>query len=238
MRTGVARRSAPELDGLSPYFRAIRSFPPLTREAEHLLALRARRGDASAGHALVRHNLGLVVSIARRQRRGSIRLDDLVQEGNVGLLRAAAKFDPHAGTRFSTYAVWWIRAFVGRYLKEARSAVRPRSGDVARDDLSLDAPVADEGETTHLELLEDPGRGAEAGYLAAENDGEVRTALARARQRIGPVGWEVVHHRLQEDEPRTLADLGIRWGVSRERVRQIEVRTRRFLHAYLAPVEP
>src|SRR5919108_6002565 len=124
-----------DFEGLAPYLDAIRAFPPLAREEEHALALRARLGDAPAQQKLVRHNLAFVIAFARRQRRGGVRLDDLVQEGNMGLLRAVEKFDPHAGTRFLTYAGWWIRAHVGRYLKEARSAVRPRSGAVAQADV-------------------------------------------------------------------------------------------------------
>ncbi len=196
----------------------------------------AVRGDATAKQKLVRHNLALVVAIARKQRRGTVRLDDLVQEGNVGLMRAAEKFDPHAGTRFSTYAVWWIRAYVGRYLKEARSTVRPRSGEAAQPDFSLDAAVGENGDVTHLELLEDDGVGPEGCYLSAESDRAVRAALAKVRKRIGQLGWEILHDRLQQDSPKTLEEIGKRWGVSRERVRQVEVKTRRFLNGYLEPV--
>jgi RNA polymerase primary sigma factor len=102
MRSSGARGSSRELDALSHYFRTVRDCPRLTREDEHVLAVSAGRGDASAKQALVRHNMTLVVAIARKQRRGTVRLDDLVQEGNVGLMRAVEKFDPHAGTRFST----------------------------------------------------------------------------------------------------------------------------------------
>jgi RNA polymerase primary sigma factor len=122
------------MDDLSPYLQAIRQHPPLGRDEEHAVALRASRGDVAARQKLARHNLAFVVAIARRQRRGSVRLDDLIQEGNVGLMKAVEKFDAHAGTRFSTYAVWWIRAYVGKYLKEVRSAVRPISGTVAQAD--------------------------------------------------------------------------------------------------------
>jgi len=224
-----------DLDDLTPYLRALRKYPPLTREEEHRLALLAGRGDQAASQDLVRHNLALVVSVARSQRRGTVRLDDLVQEGNLGLLRAARKYDPHVGTRFSTYAVWWIRAYVGKYLKEARSTVRPRSGLVARPDVSLDAPASETGDATHLDLLEDGTVGPEERYLASENDRTVRGALARVRRRVGELGWDIVHTRLQQDDPRTLEDIGRRWSVSRERVRQVEVKTKRFLSRYLQP---
>jgi DNA-directed RNA polymerase sigma subunit (sigma70/sigma32) len=111
-------------DDLARYLQAIRKCPPLSRADEHALAARARVGDVAAKQKLVRHNLAFVVAYARKHCRGAVRLDDLVQEGSVGLLRAVEKFDPDAGTRFLTYAAWWIRAHVGTYLREARSVVR------------------------------------------------------------------------------------------------------------------
>jgi RNA polymerase primary sigma factor len=233
MKIATARRGGGEFEDLAPYLDTIRAFPPLTREEEHVLALRARRGDVNARQRLVRHNLAFVVAIARKQRRGTVRLDDVIQEGNVGLMRAAEKFDPDAGTRFSTYAVWWIRAYVGKYLKEARSSVRPQSGTVAQADLSLDSSVDEENETTHLERIEDDGPGPEDTYLAVEADGEVRESLGRIRKRVGELGWDIIHNRLQQDQPRTLEEIGKRWGVSRERVRQVELRTKQFLAHYL-----
>ncbi len=229
----ATRRGNREMDDLSPYLQAMRHHPPLDRETEHAVALRAKKGDVAARQKLARHNLALVVAIARRQRRGSVRLDDLIQEGNVGLMKAVEKFDPHAGTRFSTYAVWWIRAYVGKYLKEARSSVRPTSGTVAQADLSLDTAVDEEGESTHLERIEDDGPGPEERFLSAEDDRGVREALTRARKRIGELGWDIVHSRLQRDDPTTLEEIGKRWGVSRERVRQVELRAKHFLHRVL-----
>ncbi len=229
----TTRRGNRATDDLSPYFQAIRRHPPLDRETEHALALRSRRGDVAARQQLARHNLAFVVAIARRQRLGSVRLDDVIQEGNVGLMRAIEKFDPHAGTRFSTYAVWWIRAYIGRYLKEARSSVRPISGSVAQADVSLDVAVDEDGDVTHLERLEDGGPGPEERFLSAEGDRGVRETLGKVRKRIGELGWDVVHRRLQQDEPATLEEIGKRWGVSRERVRQVELRAKDVLHRVL-----
>jgi RNA polymerase primary sigma factor len=229
----TARRGSGTRDELQPYLEAMRSHPPLDRGAEHALAVRARAGDVAARQTLARHNLALVVAVARRQRLGGVRLEDVVQEGNVGLMKAIEKFDPHAGTRFSTYAVWWIRAYVGKYLKEARSSVRPVSGAVAQADLSLDATVDEEGEITHLDRIEDGRPGPEERFLATEGDLRVRRALGRARKRIGELGWDIVHARLQRDEPVTLEEIGKRWGVSRERVRQVELRAKHVLHRAL-----
>src|SRR5512139_3549328 len=196
MRTAGTQRGSKEFEELAPYLKAVRDYPPLDREQEHAFAIRARKGDVRAKQKLVRHNLAFVVAIARKQRRGTVRLDDLIQEGNVGLMRAVEKFDPHAGTRFSTYAVWWIRAYVGKYLKEARSTVRPQSGTVAQADFSLDTTVDEDGDVTHLERLEDGGPGPEDRYLSAEADGDVRAALAKVRKRIGELGWDIIHNRL------------------------------------------
>jgi RNA polymerase primary sigma factor len=229
----VAKRSMGELEGLAPYLREIRGGTPVTREEERELALRARRGDTSARDELVRRHLGLVVSVARRQRRGSLRLEELVQEGNLGLLRAIEKFDPDAGTRFATYAVWWIRAYVWKYLKQARSTVRPRSGEVALSDVSLDGPIDEEGDGSFLDRVEDDGPGPDTAYGTAERDRQLRDRLAKVRGRVGELGWDIIHTRLQQDPPDTLETIGKRWGVSRERVRQVELSTKRFLRGYL-----
>ncbi|BDG06306.1 RNA polymerase sigma factor RpoH [Anaeromyxobacter oryzae] len=224
-----------EMGALAPALAAARARPPLSREAERALAARARDGDIAARDELVARHLPLVVSFVRKQARGTIPLDELVQEGNLGLVRAIEKFDPDAGTRFSTYAVWWIRAYVWRYLKQARSAVRPRSGTVALADLSLDSPLGEDGDVSYLDRIEDEGPGPADVYAAAEGDRQVRGALDRVRGRIGELGWDIIHTRLQQDPPDTLERIGQRWGVSRERVRQVETQTKRFLRGYLQP---
>src|SRR5512142_1424375 len=152
-RSGGTARA--QREALAPYLLSARMLPPLTAEEERKLALAARRGDPAARETLVRRNLPLVVSFVRKQVLAGVQLDEVIQEGNLGLMRAVEKFDPDAGTRFATYAIWWIRAFVWRYLKGARSAVRPRSGETARADLSLDAPLDEEGDMTYLERVPD-----------------------------------------------------------------------------------
>ncbi len=237
VRTATKQRASRGFGELVPYLKALREFPPLTREEERALTVRARKADVAAKQKLVQHNLAFVVAIARKQRRGIVRLDDLIQEGNLGLMRAVEKFDPHAGSRFLTYAAWWIRAYIGKYLKQARSAVRPRSGTVAQPDLSLDSAIDEEGDVSHLERIEDEGPGPESVYLSAEADREVRDALVKVRKRIGELGWDIVHNRLEQDSPKTLDKIGKRRGVSRERVRQVEVQTKEFLRRYLEPLE-
>ncbi len=226
-----------EFHDLASYLTPLRAFPPLGREEEHAIAVRAVGGDIAAKQKLTHHNLRLVVAVARKQARGAVRLEDIIQEGNIGLLRAVEKFDPHAGTRFSTYAMWWIRAFIGRYLRQTRSNVRPKSGTVARDDLSLNAPIRDGEDVWHLDLLKDDGPDPRACSEASQRDRQVRNALEKVRKRVGPVGWDIIQMRLQRDSPATLREIGDRWTISRERVRQVEVVTKRFLRTYLGDLK-
>ncbi len=236
--TMTKRRGNGDSEELASYYQQIKCYPPLTRAEEHSWAMRARKGEVLARQKLVQHNLAFVIVIARKQRRGTVRLDDLIQEGNLGLLRAVEKFDPHAGTRFLTYAAWWIRAFIGRYLMRARSSVRPTGTIVAQDDLSLDRTIGDEDDRSYLELVEDDAPDPEESCLRSETDREVRDALGKVRKRIGKLGWDIVQSRLSQDAPDTLEDIGKRGGVSRERVRQVEKKTTRFLQRYLRAIEP
>ncbi len=177
-----------------------------------------------------------MIAFVRKQALAGVQFDEVVQEGNLGLLRAVEKYDPAAGTRFATYAIWWIRAYVWRYLKLARSAVRPKSGTAARADLSLDAPLGGDGDATYLEQLEDDAPTPDARYADRDADAQVQRALDRVRGRLGGLGWDIVQSRLRQDAPDTLETIGRRWGVSRERVRQVELQTKRFLRGYLESV--
>lgn len=225
-------------DELALYLDAVRRAPRLPREEEHRMAVEARAGDVYARHRLIQHSLGLVVAFVRKLRLGAVRLDDVIQEGNLGLIRALETFDPYAGTRFSTYAIWWIRAYIGRYVKEARSIVRPRGGKIALADLSLDASVDEEDDTTHLDRVEDVRPGPEDAFLTSESAREVRGVLALHRSRVGELGWDIIHSRIQHDTPHTLEEVGARWGLSRERVRQVELQTKRLLAAFLEEARP
>jgi len=129
-------RDRSEFDDLAPLIKLIRAHPPFDRETELKVTRRARKGDKRAQEQLVVHNLSLVISVARKFMGRGVRLEDLVQEGNYGLLKAIEHFDPEKGNRFSTYAVWWIRAYITRCLKDGPSAVRrtmPNGGLPPRD---------------------------------------------------------------------------------------------------------
>ncbi len=231
------RRSA-RFEGMSSYLNSLGRYRQLTREDEVSLATRARKGDARAKDILATSNLALVISVAKKFSDRGARVDDLVQEGNIGLLKAIEHYDPKKGTRFATYAVWWIRAYIQRYLQDNRGQVRGGEGQRASmSDLSLDVTIDQEGETSHLDRLVDEKANPERDYLTTEHDRDVRAALNKVRRRLGDLGWDILQARLTQDSPRTLEEIGKRWGVSRERVRQVELQTKRFLRGYLQTVE-
>jgi len=232
-------RRTSEFSELQPYLRALPRYQPLTREEERNLADQARRGDPRAREELVKRNLPFVVAVAKRSMGRGARLDDLVQEGNIGLLRAVEKFDTSRGTRFSTYAIWWIRAYIQKYLKEIHSSVRGGEDGKRRGlrDLSLDVTIGEDGEITALDRLPDEGPGPEDEFVAAQSAEMVRNRLERFRKRIGPLGWDILEERLSSDSPQTLEQIGKRWGLSRERVRQVELQTKTFLKRALEDLD-
>jgi RNA polymerase primary sigma factor len=224
-----------EMEGLSYYLRHLGGHTQLTREQEYDLARRARKGDEQARQLLARSNLAFVVAVAKKFANRGARLDDLIQEGNVGLMKAIEHFDPKKNVRFATYAVWWIRAYITRYLKDNRSQVRGGESErISMTDFSLDAAIDEEGETTFLDRLESDGPTPAETLLSREQDEDVKAALLKVRKRIGDLGWDILQERLTQDKPLTLEELGQRWGVSRERVRQVELKTKNFLERYLA----
>lgn len=225
---------ARERENISGYLRQLGGRPQLTREQEYELAYKARKGDAQARETLATSNLAFVVSVAKKFSHRGARLDDLIQEGNVGLMKAIEHFDPKKNVRFATYAVWWIRAYITRYLKDNRSQVRGGESErISMSDFSLDTSIDEEGDTTFLDRIEEGGPGPSDQVISREQDQDVQEALLRVKKRIGDLGWDIVQERLTQDQPRTLEELGARWGVSRERVRQVELKTKHFLARYL-----
>src|SRR5881409_320101 len=112
-----SKKALVPFDPLQRYLTEIRRYPLLTREEEHRLAVEYKEfGNIEAAYKLVTSNLRLVVMIAREYQRALRNLFDLIQEGNIGLMEAVKKFDPYRGIRFPSYAVWWIRAYIIRYL--------------------------------------------------------------------------------------------------------------------------
>lgn len=258
-------------DTLTVYMAQLRSHPPISREEEQKLARRwVEFGDVDAARQLVVSNLRLVVKIAMEYRRAWTNTLDLIQEGNVGLMEAVQRFDPYKGVKLSTYAVYWIRAYILKYILDNMRSVRlgttraqrklfyrlnkerselERQGyevtpkliaerldvteqDVvdmeqrlSRPDLSMDAPVHDEGgSATYGDFMS----GGEAGAEEHVGENELREVfleqIAAFKEQLEPRDLQILEERVLAEEPRTLADMGEEFGVTRERVRQLEAR--------------
>ncbi|MGH3008816.1 MAG: sigma-70 family RNA polymerase sigma factor [Gaiellaceae bacterium] len=258
-------------DPLKLYVRQIGGGPLLTREEERELARRKDAGDEIAKRSLIEANLRLVMSIARNYTRADVPLLDLIQEGNLGLIRAVEKFDYRLGYKLSTYATWWIRQAITRALAdqgrtirlplhvadEVRSLLRARrhlaqklNREPTLDELgreakqseervlellglvekpvSLETPVGENGESLYGDLIEDVQAPAPHERTAAQARAkELAGALAELEPRLRRV--VALRFGLGGDSPRTLEEVGVEVGVTRERVRQLETRALREL---------
>ena len=268
--------------GPADYLAQVRRCPRLSREREHELALRWREhGDASARDQLIRSQLRNVVAIARRYRRETCAtFEELIAEGNFGLIQALAKFDPSQGTRFVTYAVYWIRAYMSQYLTRSRSLVAsgvqskllakiryerariasaPGTGRNTDElvaarlalspekmrslverlelrDTSWDTEIEDCGSGRLMEVVESFSLNPEDAVLQAEAKSQLLLAVSQALPTLDARERYVVERRLMahREEQLSLAEIGRRFRVSRERTRQIEARAMRKLRAALA----
>jgi RNA polymerase sigma-32 factor len=281
-RDDVLARALVPADSLQRYLTEIRRIPLLTREEEQKLARRwHEKGDRTAAWRLVTANLRLVVMIAREYQRAVHNLLDLVQEGNVGLLEAVKNFDPYRGIRFPSYAVWWVRAYIIRYImnnwrmvkigttqaqrklffnlqKErerleregftAEPALIAQRLDVkerdvvemeqrlAARDLSVDTPIDEADDATMLDFLPGPEQTADA-VADEEYHRLIRRTASEFRETLTGKDRVVFDRRLEplmrDEEPVTLQEVGDEFGITRERVRQIEVRVKKRFAAYL-----
>jgi RNA polymerase primary sigma factor len=119
-----AKRSSNSQNILEKYFKAIEKFPPLSREEEIELAIRAQNGDQEARSKLILSNLRFVITVAKSYINTGIPFADLISEGNIGLMTAVDRFDPHRGIHFISYAVWWIKQAILKYIAERSRLVR------------------------------------------------------------------------------------------------------------------
>jgi RNA polymerase sigma-32 factor len=264
---------------ISPYLNRVRSYPVLSREEEQDLVKRwLGVQDLAARERLLAAHLRYVVAIALRYRRYGVPIEELVSEGNFGLVHALGKFEPTRGTRFVTYAAYWIRAYVLNHVIRSWSLVGVGSGALrskmffrlrrervrianlvgeggeadtmlaqamglpeatvqamvrrldARD-VSLDSKPFDDSSTSLSDLLASTERSQEETLAASERDDQVRTAVQRAMLELDERERYIAENRLMADheEELSLAEIGRRLGVSRERARQLEVRTKRKL---------
>jgi len=266
-----ASRERPDLAGpsaddpLKLYVRQIGDGRLLTPPQERELARRKDAGDDAAKRKLIESNLRLVMSITRNYTRAEVPLLDLIQEGNLGLIRAVEKFDYKMGFKLSTYATWWIKQSISRALAEqVRKVTKTRRllGQKLNRDPSLDEIAAEIGITPErvqelLELVLDPvsletpigdGDSSVADLIpdtnaqqpeAATADSARSSELLDALAKLQPRQRRVVVERFGLDgvRPRTLEEVGSNLGITRERVRQLEARALRELRAVAPGLE-
>jgi RNA polymerase sigma-32 factor len=266
-------------DPLSRYLAEVRRFPLLTREEETVIAKRYTEAhDREDAFRLVTANLRLVVKIAMEFARASRNLPDLIQEGNVGLMEAVKNFDPYRGIRFPSYAVWWIRAYIYRYLinnwrlvkigttqaqrklffnlkKETdrleregftpqpkliaqrmgvkESEVREMQERMAQSEVSLDQPVPNTEDTRLLDVIADPSSNPEEETAGDEFRQFAKEKVEEFARKLEGKELEIFRARLLSEDPVTLQEIGEQFGISRERVRQIENRLKKKFKDFL-----
>jgi len=251
-------------DPMELYLKEIESIPLLSPEEEVKLAGKVRKGDKSARRKMIRSNLRLVISIAKRYAHLGLPLSDLVEEGNLGLMKAVSKYNPDKGYRFSTYASWWIKQAIMRALSDQGKTIRvpvymsetiarlkkvteslsqrlgrrptlrevakvmklplPRIREIkemAKRPASLDAFISEEGAGQLMDLIEDetvaaPSKGVDE-LMRHERVVELLEMLDKREAEILSLRFG-----LRDGSSRTLAETAKKFGLTRERVRQIE----------------
>ncbi|MTB66651.1 RNA polymerase sigma factor RpoS [Providencia sp. wls1943] len=253
------------LDATQIYLSEIGFSPLLTAEEEVFYARRALRGDVASRQRMIESNLRLVVKISRRYNNRGLALLDLIEEGNLGLIRAVEKFDPEKGFRFSTYATWWIRQTIERaimnqtrtirlpihivkelniYLRTARELAQKLDHEPSPEEIaeqldkpvedvsrmlrlneritSVDTPIAGDSEKSLLEVLSDDN---DSGPENTIQDNNLKENIVKWLYELNPKQREVLARRfgLLGYEAETLEEVGREIGLTRERVRQIQV---------------
>jgi len=254
-----------DLDATRIYLSEIGRSPLLTAEEEVYYARLAQKGEESGRRRMIESNLRLVVKIARRYMNRGLALLDLIEEGNLGLIRAVEKFDPERGFRFSTYATWWIRQTIERaimnqtrtirlpihvvkemnvYLRAARQLAQQLEHEPSPEEVaalldkpienvkrmmglnervtSVDTPICRDSDTSLIDSIPDENNSDPS--LLLQND-DVRNNIEAWLNQLTDKQREVVERRfgLHGHEAATLEDVGNEIGVTRERVRQIQI---------------
>lgn len=271
-----ADNDAKSLDVTQLYLSEIGYSPLLSADEEVYFARLALKGDEAARKRMIESNLRLVVKISRRYLNRGLTLLDLIEEGNLGLIRAVEKFDPERGFRFSTYATWWIRQTIERaimnqtrtirlpihvvkelnvYLRAARELTQQLDHEPSPEEIAemLDRPVADVQKMLALNekvsSIDSPVGGvdndkslvevlADTQHSGPEDErqvGDVKQNIEQLLDELNDKQREVIARRfgLRGYEPSTLEDVGAEIGLTRERVRQIQVEALRKLRVLL-----
>jgi len=254
-------------DPLKKYLAEISKHPVLSREEEYELAEKIHKNkDIEAAQKMVISNLKLVVKIALEYYNTYLNILDLIQEGNVGLLHAVKKYNPYKGTKFSTYASFWIRAYILKYIMDSWSLVKigttqgqrklfyrlnkekqklealgvfpapqllASTLDVTEEevesmqkrlaytDISLETPVHEEGDDTLMDMIK-TGDNVEEIVTDREMDSMLSERVAEFKKDLNEKELFIFEHRIMTDESMTLQEIGEKFKISRERVRQIE----------------
>jgi RNA polymerase sigma-32 factor len=258
-------------DTLNVYLREINKFPTLDPEEEFRLARRIREdNDQEAAFQLVTSHLRLVVKIAMEfQRRWMKNILELIQEGNIGLMKAIQKFNPDRGIKFSYYASFWIKAYILKFIMDNWRMVKigttqsqrklfynlgkekqrlenlgftpdaetlSQNLDVSEDeitemnlrmgqhDLSLDSPYGEDSTTTHLDMLPALETSVEDRLAQEEMSESIRQHLKAIVPQLNDKEKDILYSRLLASSPITLREIGDKYNITRERVRQIESR--------------
>lgn len=252
-------------DAIRLYLRDIRRIPLLSAEEERKLSRMVRKGDSKAKRKLIQSNLRLVINIAKRYSHLGMSLADLIEEGNLGLIKAVEKYNPRKGYRFSTYAGWWIRQFITRAIANQSHTVRlpvyitemiskwrhktelltqrlgrkPSTKEVAdymglplykvkkaqqlasKTMTSLDIPIGEEGSGNIIDIVEYPsdtfGKNDITNLIQRE---DVEKLLSRMNDRERDI--LVLRYGLKDGVAKTLGQIAKLFGITRERIRQIE----------------
>ena len=267
---------------IGAYLHELRRYPLMTREEEHTVAVRfCKEHEPKLASRLITANLRLVVKIAQEYRRAHRNILDLIQEGNIGLIHAVQKYDPYRGVKLSSYASWWIRAYILKFilanwrlvkvgttqaqrklffnLRKEREKLEKQGYEVEAKHLaaaldvseqevvemerrlnasetSLDAPMRsdEQGDRTQGDFVRAaPALRPDVQVEAGEFGAILKEKLHAFGDTLRDRDLEIFRDRLLNDEPATLVQIAERFGVTRERVRQIEERLKRRLRQYL-----
>lgn len=263
------------MDAIKLYLRAIKDIPLLTAEEEKSLARKIKRGNALARRKMIQSNLRLVINIAKRYSKLGVPMMDLIEEGNLGLIKAVKKYNPHKGYRFSTYAAWWIKQYITRAIANQGKTIRipvymteiinrwkrvteqltqkygrrPKIKEVAKKMRlsmkkireinevaakvsSLDAPIGDDGTGQFMDLIED-----ETSASPMDNIVETlrRERVDKLLERMNEREKKILDLRfgLIDGTTHTLGETAKLFGITRERVRQIESAALEKLKVYI-----
>ncbi|MBI4406117.1 MAG: RNA polymerase factor sigma-32 [Deltaproteobacteria bacterium] len=264
---------------LAAYLRETHRYPILSREEEHELAVRFHNTrDRDAFHKLITANLRFVVKIAYEYVHYRVRLLDLIQEGNTGLVKAVQEFNPYKEVRLTTYAVWWIRSYIQEAIlrnyslvklgttqaqkrlfyrlraeqkkleqlgmapdvKLLASRLEVREKDIqemdqrlSQHDLSLNAPYSEGEKKQHIDHLADSSQPIDVSLGDAEQKTLFKQILGQFAETLEGREKVFFDERLVSENPRTLQELGDRYGVTKERARQIEEHIKEKLKSFV-----